>query len=255
MDDAAWRPLRALRGGSRVSHLFFTDDQMLFAEASEDQKDYSKEGLQSFCKASSKKIHISKSLTFFSPNFFEQDTTRLFIVGIPRTSELGFYFGHLLLYCGRSNQGPNKLLQRFRYRIERWKSKCLPRARQIALEKNFHNRLSILYMLLQKLPSWVHRVMDKAVRQCVHGSSAGRRKIHHLRWDVLGRPKERGGVGLKTAGMMNKALLAKLGWRVISEGGGEWCMVLRSTYGISEEGTVELKPKQRVSSIWKGLVL
>lgn len=41
-----------------------------------------------------------------------------------------------------------------------------------------------------------------------------------MNWDMLCKPKEIGeGVGLKRAGMMNKALLEKLAWRVLKDEG------------------------------------
>lgn len=43
----------------------------------------------------------------------------------------------------------------------------------------------------------------------------GERKIHLGSWDVLRRPRERGGLGLKKAQAMNKALLAKLALRTV----------------------------------------
>lgn len=50
--------------------------------------------------------------------------------------------------------------------------------------------------------------------------------------------------------MMNKALLAKLGWRVITGGKDEWCNILRNKYGMKEEGMVEFAPKHRASLVW-----
>lgn len=36
VDDGSWKPLKASRGGIWVSHLFFADDLLLFAEANRD---------------------------------------------------------------------------------------------------------------------------------------------------------------------------------------------------------------------------
>lgn len=40
-----------------------------------------------------------------------------------------------------------------------------------------------------------------------------------------------GGVGLKKTSVMNKTLLEKLTWRVLTEEGPSWCRVLRENYG------------------------
>lgn len=52
VDRGKWRPLKVSRGGTAVSHLFFADDIVLFAEVTEDQINCILEGVNSFCKAS-----------------------------------------------------------------------------------------------------------------------------------------------------------------------------------------------------------
>lgn len=64
------------------------------------------------------------------------------------------------------------------------------------------------------------------VRRCVWGELGTRRKVLLLSWDTLCKPKEMGGVGLRTTKMMNKALLAKLAWRVVKREGTTWCNIL-----------------------------
>lgn len=78
-------------------------------------------------------------------------------------------------------------------------------------------------------------------------------KIHLLGWEVLCRPKERWSFGLKTAKGMNKTLLAKLGWRLVKQGEAMWAKTLGLKYGISDDGLVVFKHKQRASLTWKGL--
>lgn len=62
----------------------------------------------------------------------------------------------------------------------------------------------------------MHKELDKAIRQCIWGSSVTKRHIHLLRWDSLCRPMEKGVAGLRHSEGMNKALLAKLDGRCCS---------------------------------------
>lgn len=66
VEKGALRPLRASRGGPRISHLFFADDLFLFAEATLDQAQCIKAGLDEFCKASGQKVIYNKSVLFVS---------------------------------------------------------------------------------------------------------------------------------------------------------------------------------------------
>lgn len=86
-------------------------------------------------------------------------------------------------------------------------------------------------------------------------SRAGRRCVHILDWDALVcGPKERGGAGLGKVELMNKALLAKQGWRVITRGEEPWCKVLHARkYGVNEEGPLVFKAKKRSNLLQAGL--
>lgn len=72
-----------------------------------------------------------------------------------------------------------------------------------------------------------------------------KRRIHLVAWDKLCRPKERGGIGLKRASEMNKALLAKLGWRLLTNRNEIWSMILAEKYDVHFEEAVEFTKKQR----------
>lgn len=77
--------------------------------------------------------------------------------------------------------------------------------------------------------------------------------MHLINWEVLCRPKEVGGVGLKCAATMNKALLIKLAWRLLNEEEPTWSKVVRSKYGMSLDEPPIFRPKARASVIWRGL--
>lgn len=108
-------------------------------------------------------------------------------------------------------------------------------------------------MQVQKMPSRVLKELDRAVRHCVWGDIAEERRIHLISWEVLCRPKERGGFGLKGAEGMNKAMLAKLRWRLLMQGDDLWAKIIRQKYGVSIDGPVTFKSKQRASLTWRGL--
>lgn len=81
-------------GGLCVSHLFFTDDVLLFAEATQEHAVCIKEGPDLFSKASGERVNYNNSLLFVSPNVDTHATVELSTkVGIPTTFELGRYLG------------------------------------------------------------------------------------------------------------------------------------------------------------------
>nr|WMB96821.1 reverse transcriptase [Solanum melongena]WMB96869.1 reverse transcriptase [Solanum melongena]WMB97044.1 reverse transcriptase [Solanum aethiopicum] len=77
-------------GGPCISHLFFADDLMLFAEASHDQMELIKHCIGDFSEASGLMISPAKSKLFVSPNVCHQVASSLSnLVGFPLTRNLG----------------------------------------------------------------------------------------------------------------------------------------------------------------------
>ena len=60
-----WKPIRLSQGGSRLSHVCFADDLILFAEASIAQIRVIRGVLERFCSASGQKVSLEKSKIFF----------------------------------------------------------------------------------------------------------------------------------------------------------------------------------------------
>ena len=70
--------------------------------------------------------------------------------------------------------------------------------------------------------------LDSLSRSFVWGSGQ-----HLISWDKVCRPKgpkADGGLGIRVSRDMNKALLAKVGCRLLNDKDGLWARVLRSKY-------------------------
>lgn len=60
--------MKSSQAGPAVSHLFFIDDPILFAEASHTQVEVMKHCLDMFCQVSGQAVNFDKSVIFCSPN-------------------------------------------------------------------------------------------------------------------------------------------------------------------------------------------
>lgn len=67
--------------------------------------------------------------------------------------------------------------------------------------------------------------LDSLSRSFVWGSGQ-----HLVSWDKVCRLKADGGLGIRVSRHMNKALLAKVGCRLLNDKDGLWARVLRSKY-------------------------
>lgn len=66
------------------------------------------------------------------------------------------------------------------------------------------------------------------------GSTMEKRKQHLVSWKRVCIPKKEGGLGIRMAADMNKALIAKVGWRLLNDQVSLWSRVIRSKYKVGE---------------------
>lgn len=255
VDEGKLRPVRASRSGPGLSYLLFADDLILFSEAVEDQLLCIREGLEKFCSASDQKVNFGKSAMFCSANVDADEARRLSaLVGIPLTENLGKYLGHRMLHRGRNKDGLKELVEKVYRRLEGWKLKCLSRAGRLTLAKSVLASLPIFQMQLEKLPAWVHKNLDKAVRSCIWGGYDGKRGVHLLSWEVLTKAKVDGGANIRRAKEMNWALLAKLAWRTLKCTDQTWRQVIAAKYKVNYADGAHFRGKHCASQVWKGIV-
>ena len=58
--------------------------------------------------------------------------------------------------------------------------------------------------------------MTKAIRNFIWSGSILQKKLVQVSWKKCCRPKEEGGLGLRDLSLLNKALLKKFAWRVMT---------------------------------------
>lgn len=61
----SWKPFCINEEGPLISHLFFTEDLVLFAEASSDQVEVINKVLEDFCSSSGQRVNRNKTRIFF----------------------------------------------------------------------------------------------------------------------------------------------------------------------------------------------
>ncbi|XP_020871723.1 uncharacterized protein LOC9299799 [Arabidopsis lyrata subsp. lyrata] len=96
--------------------------------------------------------------------------------------------------------------------------------------------------------------LDKMSKDFIWGSSPEKKKQHLIAWDRVCLPKAEGGLGIRQAKKVNKALLAKLGWRLLHDRVSLWACVIRSKYHVGDVHDQNwTKPKSTWSSTWRSL--
>ncbi|XP_021726206.1 uncharacterized protein LOC110693390 [Chenopodium quinoa] len=249
-----WKPIYASRGGPLLSNLFFVDDLILFAEASIEQAEIVRDCLDRFCVASGQKVSLPKSRVFFSQNVHKDAQKGISeALGMDVTEDLGFYLGMPTLTNTVTKQTYAYLCEKIDRRLSGWKSKYLSLAGRVTLAKSAITTMANYSMQSAKIPRTVCDKIDQKSRRFIWGGNEEKNRIHLLSWETLQIPKEKGGLGIRSARQSNSAFLAKLGWRVLNEPNALWSRVLRHKYCSGQCDIDMFVPTSSMSNVWRGI--
>ena len=122
----------------------------------------------------------------------------------------------------------------------------------MVLIKAVLSSLPVYYLSLFKMPKRVAKEINRLQRRFLWSGSTENRFSALVKWDVVQRPKNQGGLGVGDPLLKNAALLFKWWWRFACEEGVMWRRVVHS---IHEEDQV-LLPTKTASSLpgpWKDI--
>lgn len=91
--------------------------------------------------------------------------------------------------------------------------------------KSVTNSLPIYSMFTNALPESVCKKIDKMNRNFLWGSTEERRKTHLVKWDIVCKSHDRGGLGIRKCKESNLAMLAKTGYNLLKDEKALWTKV------------------------------
>lgn len=155
---------------------------------------------------------------------------------------------------GRSKKEIFHFIQdRVRKKLHGWKESLLSQAGKEVLVKAVIQAIPSYAMQCFQLPNSICDSIMMMTRQFWWGKNQQTRNIHWASWGQLCKPKRAGGLGFRQIQDFNLALLAKQGWRLVTNPTSLVARVLRAKYhaGISfMEATLGPRP----SYLWRSLL-
>ena len=176
--------------------------------------------------------------------------------GIHSTHDLGKYLGMPVLQKRINKETFGEVLERVSSRLTGWKSKTLSFAGRVTLTKSVLSSIPVHTMSTIMLPQSTLDRLDRLARNFPWGSSSDRRKLHLVAWDKVCQQKNEGGLGIRRSKKMNKALIAKVGWRVMNNEHSLWAQVVRKKYSVGDLKDMRwMMAKGTWSSTWRSVGL
>ncbi|XP_042972999.1 uncharacterized protein LOC122304801 [Carya illinoinensis] len=241
------------RGGTRVTHLLFADDCIIFGRASWIEWRRIRSILEIYELALGQSLNKQKTTVFFSPN--AKANVKKGIL-----KELG---ARLILNCekylglpvmvGRSRYNSFRCIKdRVWQRVNNWKNKLLSPAGKEVLLKAVIQAIPNYYMNVFRLPKKLCTEIAVVMARFWWGYKANDKRIQCKSWPAMGVSKAEGGLGFRELESFNSALLAKQCWRLLSNPRSLAAKVLKDKYYRNSD-LLQAKLGYRPSLIWKSL--
>ncbi|RVX23043.1 LINE-1 retrotransposable element ORF2 protein [Vitis vinifera] len=224
------------RNRTRVSHLQFVDDTIFFSSSREEDMMTLKNVLLVFGHISGLKVNLDKS-NIYGINIEQNHLSRLAEMLDCKAS------GWPILYLGLPLGGNPKtsgfwdpVIERISRRLDGWQKAYLSFGGRITLIQSCLTHMPCYFLSLFKIPASVAAKIERMQRDFLWSGVGEGKRDHLVNWDVVCKPKSRGGLGFGKISIRNVALLGKWLWRYPREGSALWHQVILSIYGSHSNG-------------------
>jgi ribonuclease HI len=253
VNEGKWKAPKAGKHGPIVSHLMFADDLLLFGEATEEQMRCMVYILDKFCSLSGQQVSKEKTSIFFSSNTNRNLRDKLVrISGFRETNALGKYLGVPLIGRAPKKKDFDYVIDQVNSKLMHWKANQLSFAGRVTLAKSVLEAIPIYPMMTNIIPKACIDEIHRIQRKFIWGDTDQARRYHAVGWDMVSRPKQIGGLGLRRLNIMNTACILKLGRKIQRGVQDFWCEVLVGKY---KRGMVDgmAVAKSSDSHLWKSI--
>ncbi|XP_035546588.1 uncharacterized protein LOC118348634 [Juglans regia] len=247
------RGVTVSRGGSRINHLLFADDCILYGRAKKEEYDRIHGLLSLYEKASGQFLNKDKTAVFFSSNTKEVDK-RLILEGGGAVLR-GNYENYLGLpaVVGSSKYNAFRGIKEKVWRkINNWKNSFLSAAGKEVLIKAVLQAVPTYTMSVFQLPKQLCKELNVMLGRFWWGNQKSGRGVHWCSWERMGKQKRKGGMGYRDLESFNLALLAKQGWRILQNENSIAAKILKEKY-YKNKSLLDASLGHRPSFLWRSV--
>ncbi|KAL9662481.1 hypothetical protein QQ045_027314 [Rhodiola kirilowii] len=243
-------------GRTKLNHLMFADDVIIFAKAIPRSLVRIKDALITFSNWSGLSISEEKSAIFFG-GCSESEESMLASVTSFRRGQLPFkYLGVPLQGKRLKGSDFNVIMEKMTSKIKAWSSRLLSYAGRLFLIKHVLSAIGSYWMRVMVFPKCVIKKISAICRNFLwSGAVAGKRNL--VAWTEVCKPKAvgggGGGLGLLNLSLFNKSLLLGQLWDVAQKKDSMWIKWM-SSYFLKDMPLWHIVAKRHNSWVLKNLL-
>ncbi|KAL4302002.1 hypothetical protein GQ457_10G000840 [Hibiscus cannabinus] len=214
-----------------INHLFFADDSILFGDASIEGAANIQKVISTYSNASGQKVNFDKSLIYFSSNVTSSVRDSIStLLGVRVSVNPEKYLGLPTMVGRRKNDAFKHYFDRFYKLVDNWNTKNLSKGGKEVFIKSVLQSIPVYTMQCFLLPRGVCVKLETIMNKFWWRNSGSSKGIHWCTWLRMCLPKRLGGMGFKDLSKFNVALLAKQGWRILTNPTCLLARVLKARY-------------------------
>ncbi|GAU33092.1 hypothetical protein TSUD_259430 [Trifolium subterraneum] len=137
-----------------------------------------------------------------------------------------------------------------------FKNKHISLGGRIVMINAVLNAIPIFYLSFMKMPLKVWKQVVRIQREFLWGGVRGGRKVNWVKWSMVCKAKNKGGLGVRDVRLVNLSLLTKWRWRLLLPGNALWKEVLVAKYGnhiLHKVAWSEFRIPPSASKWWKDI--
>ncbi|KAL0281816.1 UNVERIFIED_CONTAM: Retrovirus-related Pol polyprotein from type-2 retrotransposable element R2DM [Sesamum radiatum] len=198
----------------QLFQLSFADDLLLFSKAEPNSIQLFKDGLMVFAELSDSR-RTYRRVTLFYPGRRPPPGIPYWLYWTSRKDTCLRYLGLPLLASRLSISDCQPILRKIEARIKGWEGVMLSFAGRVQLIKSVLSALQVYWAMAFILPKHIIKEIEKRLRNFLWKGNldTGYAKVS---WQQVCRPVNEGGLGIRDIHSLNKGLMSRHLWRIIS---------------------------------------
>ncbi|MCI15305.1 RNA-directed DNA polymerase (Reverse transcriptase), partial [Trifolium medium] len=189
VNDGVWKPMQITRDRTKLSHLFFADDVLLFAKANVAQARVVNDVLEQFCARSGLKISLNKSKFCTSTGVCRRLRDSIAATTqIHATYRFEKYLGFKMFYGKVRKQDFSDVYVRVSAKLASWKGRLLNKPGRVVLANSVISALPSYHMQVHWLPQGMCDDLDRTVKRFIW-KGTGDSGMHLVGWDKITQPR------------------------------------------------------------------